>query len=220
MKSQKAPNLWLAETLWEIGAIHLGDFTLGRTTLHSPIYINLRLLISHPQTLRRVARIIKDEVRALQSMRHPQIAPFDLVAGIPIGGLLLATAYSLQSGTPLLYIHPTKGSDRGGRLIEGLYRRSQRVLLIDDLCTSGTSLLETAVDLALAGLQVRDCIVLIDRQEGARERLRRHGYNLVAILGLETLLNYLMANGKIDEEWYRRCIDYIHSRRPTPEGEA
>ena len=52
-----------------------------------------------------------------------------------------------------------------------------------------------------------------DRQEGGEERLRRHGYNLISILGLETMLNYLMASGRIDEHWYRKSIEYIQSCR-------
>jgi orotate phosphoribosyltransferase len=69
---------------------------------------------------------------------------------------------------------------------------------------------ELAVRLGLRG---RDVVVLLDRQEGARERLRQFGYNLISILGLETMLNYLMASGLIDEERYRKSIDYIQSRR-------
>jgi orotate phosphoribosyltransferase len=60
---------------------------------------------------------------------------------------------------------------------------------------------------------VKDVVVLLDRHEGAKDRLKAHGYNLISILGLETLLNYLMASGKIEEEWYRKSIDYIVSRR-------
>ena len=55
--------------------------------------------------------------------------------------------------------------------------------------------------------------MLLDRQEGARERLKVNGYNLISILGLESLLNYLMASRKIEEDWYRKTIDYMNSRR-------
>jgi orotate phosphoribosyltransferase/uridine monophosphate synthetase len=65
----------------------------------------------------------------------------------------------------------------------------------------------------LSGLKVRDIVVLLDRQEGARERLKLNGYNLISILGLESLLNYLMASRKIEEDWYRKTIDYMSSRR-------
>ena len=87
----RGTNLWLAETLWELGAVQFGKFTLGRTTVDSPVYVNLRLLIGHPTALWRAAHIIWDELQALQRMRHPQVQPFDLVAGVPFGGLHIAT---------------------------------------------------------------------------------------------------------------------------------
>lgn len=207
-------NLWLAKALWDLGAIQFGDFTLGRTTLHSPVYVNLRLLISDPRSLARAARVMHQEVQTLQRMLHPHLQPFQRVGGIPFGGLHLAMAFSLRSKVPMIYVHPAR--ERGGSevIVEGRYERGESVLLIDDLITSGGNVIETGAFLQMqAGLKVRDVLVLLDRQEGARERLRAHGYNLISILGLESMLNYLMASGRIDEEWYRKSIDYIQSRR-------
>jgi orotate phosphoribosyltransferase len=87
------------------------------------------------------------------------------------------------------------------------------VLLIDDLATTGGSIIETATELQMASLIVRDAIVLVNRDEGARERLHYHNYNLIPILSLDTILNYLMATGRISEDWYKRSIDYIERRR-------
>ncbi len=205
-------NLWLAQTLWKLGAIQFGSFTLGRTAVDSPVYVNLRLLIGNPTALRRAARVIRDEVAALQSMREPRVAPFDLVAGVPFGGLHLATAFSLAARVPMIYLQPR--SDRAGSDIEGLYSPNQTALIIDDLITGGGSIFETAVTLEEAGIRVRDAVVLVNRQQGGRERLRRLGVNLVSILTLEVVLNYLMSSGKISEEWYRRSVEYLRSHRP------
>lgn len=212
-------NLWLAKKLWELGAVQFGDFTLGRTTLHSPVYVNLRLLISDPRALARVARVMHEVVQTLQRMRHPHVQPFQRVSGIPFGGLHLATAFSLRSKVPMIYIHPARNRDVTSAYVEGLYQRGERVLLIDDLITSGGNVIETAAFLKMhAGLDVTDVLVLLDRQEGAKERLRQYGYNLISLLGLETLLNYLMASGRIEEEWYKKSIQYIHSRRSERGG--
>jgi len=207
-------NLWLAKALWDLGAIQFGDFTLGRTTSHSPVYVNLRLLISNPRALQRAARVMHHEVQTLQQMRHPQCSPFQRVSGIPFGGLHLATAFSLRSKIPMIYAHPSRERNGSGVFVEGRYERGETVLLIDDLITSGGNVIETAAFLQMqAGLKVKDVLVLLDRQEGARERLRANGYNLISILGLDSMLNYLMASGLIDEQWYRKSIDYIQSRR-------
>lgn len=206
-----AGNLWLAKELWDLGAVQFGDFNVGRTQ-HSPLYLNPRLLIGNPTAFQRCARVIKEEAETMLSMRHSPLAPFSLVAGVPFGGLHVATAFSLSSKVPLIYLHPGRGDD--GDVIEGKYVPGQTVLVIDDLITHGTSVIDTAAKLRDAGLMVHDAIVLLDRKQGGRERLRQHGINLVAILEIETLLNYLMAHGKIEEQWYRRCLNYLESAEP------
>ncbi len=212
-------NLWLAKALWDLGAVQFGDFTIGRTTLHSPIYVNLRLLSSNPRALQRAGRVIHHEVQTMQRMRNPRVRPFQRVSGIPFGGLHLALSYSLASKVPLVYIHPAKERNGARAFVEGKCERGETVLLVDDLITSGGNVIETASFLQVeAGLKVKDIVVLLDRQEGAEERLRRQGYNLSSILGLETMLNYLMASGRIDEQWYRKSIDYIQRRRAERTG--
>ena len=212
-------NLWLAKALWDLGAIQFGDFTVGRTTLHSPVYVNLRLLISNPRALQRAGRVIHQDVQTLQRMRNPRVQPCQRVSGIPFGGLHLALAYSLASKVPLIYIHPAKERNGARAFVEGKYERGETVLLVDDLITSGGNVIETGAFLQVeAGLKVRDVVVLLDRQEGGEERLRKHGYNLISILGLETMLNYLMASGRIDEFWFRKSLDYVRSRRAERTG--
>lgn len=207
-------NQWLAKALWDLGAVQFGDFTLGRTTLNSPVYVNLRLLISNPRALQRAGRVIHQEVETLQRMLHPKVHPFQRVSGILFGGLHVAMAYSLASKVPLVYIHPAKERNGARAFVEGKFERGETVLLVDDLITTGGNVLETAAFLKLeAGLAVKDVVVLLDRQEGAEENLRHHGLNLIPILGLETMLNYLMASGHIEEHWYRKSIEYIQSRR-------
>lgn len=212
-------NLWLAKALWDLGAVQFGDFTIGRTTQHSPVYVNLRLLISNPRALARAAKVMHEEVQTLQGRLHNPLKSFQRVCGIPFGGLHLATAFALRSQTPMVYVHPAKERNGNRVWVEGKYEEGERVLLLDDLVTSGGGILETATFLRTnAGLQVSDALVLLDRQEGARERLRERGYNLASILGLEAMLNYLMASGRIEEADYRRSIEYIQTNRAKRAG--
>ena len=206
-KASTTGNLWLAEELWQLDAIQFGDFTLGRTAVNSPVYINVRRVISNPKVLNRCARIIRQELETLLSMRNPHVHPFTLVCGVPFGGLHVSTAFSLDSNTPMIYIHPP-AMDKSD-VIEGAYVRGQTCLIIDDLITGGGSILETASTLNDAGLVVRDAVTLIDRQEGGREALKAAGINLISILTLEQIANYLMSAGHIEEQWYRRTMDYL-----------
>ena len=216
---QNAGNLWLAKALWDLGAVQFGDYTIGRTTQHSPVYVNLRLLISNPRALARAARVMNEEVQTRQAMLHNPLKEFHRVCGIPFGGLHLATAFALRSRVPMVYVHPAKERNGNRLWVEGRFEPGETVLLIDDLVTSGGGIIETAPFLkANANLTVRDVLVLLDRQEGAREQLKAHGYNLISILGLEPLLNYLMASGLIAEDNYERSIEYIKSRRAQRGG--
>jgi orotate phosphoribosyltransferase len=211
-------NLWLARALFDLGGISFGDFTLGRTAVNSPIYVNPRVLISQPEALRRVARLIENEVRAGQARRRKAISPFSLVAGVPFGGLHLATAFSLHSDVPLIYARPGDGSGsqapngHPSSRIEGRYVPGQRVLVVDDLITGGGSVLEAARRLAEVGLQVRDAIVLVDRQQGADERLHLNGINLLSILRLKTMLNFYHETGLIESTWYDRSMEYLEQQ--------
>jgi orotate phosphoribosyltransferase/uridine monophosphate synthetase len=204
-------NLWLADTLWRLGGVQFGDFTLGRTTVHSPIHINLRLLIAHPTALARAAHIILQELQTLQAMRNPQVDPFDLVCGVPFGGLVVAEAFSLTSKVPLIYLHPH--TDDLESDVEGLYHPSQTALIMDDLITGGGSIILTANRLRDEGLFVRDAVVLFDRQSGGRAKLEEMGIRLVSILTLEVLLTYLRSGGKIGDDWYRKSMAFFEANR-------
>jgi len=211
LRDQQVANLWLADELWKLGAIQFGDFTIGNNTINSPVYINLRLLISNPQALQRAAEVMWHEVCALQSMRQPRLQDYDLVAGVPFGGLHLATAFSLRSSTPMIYLHPPKDGPR--TIVEGNYSPGQTVLILDDLITGGRSIIHTAQRLEEDHLIVEDALVLIDRQQGAHERLKQRGVNLQSILTLESVLHYLGSSRKISEEWYHKSLEYLGTPR-------
>ena len=102
---------------------------------------------------------------------------------MPLGGLHIATAYSLAADVPMVYLHPGRDEDS----IEGVYTPGQTAIIMDDLVTGGGSIAETAEALREAGLIVRDAFVLVDRQQGARERLKRMGINMRAALTLEVI---------------------------------
>lgn len=214
LQSEPPGNLWLAQALWDLGGVQFGSFTMGRSTVDSPIHVNVRVLISAPRVLQKTARILDQEVRTELTRRDAPISPFDLVAGIPFGGLHLATAFSLRTGIPLIYVIPSSIEDVP--TIEGRYKPGQRVLLMDDVVTTGGSILETGAILQMAGLQVRDVVVLLDRGQGAARRLRHHGYNLFSLLNLRVMLNYYMSTGLISEEWYRRSLEYIDRVQAAP----
>lgn len=212
MAAGDVTNLWLAEALFRLGGVKFGNFTLGRTTVNSPIFIDPKVLLREPRILARAAQLIKSETDAGLAMREPRFKPFDLVAGVPYGGLHLATAYSLISDVPVIYGVPP-GGDGSPAKIEGRFKEGESVLIIDDLMTTGGSLLQTQEILRQAGLVLHDAIVLVDRGQGGAERVKRHGLHLVPILNLTQMLNFYMSRGMISEEDFRRSIEYVETHQ-------
>jgi orotate phosphoribosyltransferase/uridine monophosphate synthetase len=154
------------------------------------------------------------EITADLLRQEPKLDPFDLLAGIPFGGLHLAAALSLRTKVPMIYVTP-RGAN-GEPAIEGRYKPGQTVLLIDDLITTGGSVLETGPILQDAGLKVAGAFVLVDRGQGAARRLQQHGYHLMTLLNLRVMLNYYMSTGTIGEDWYRRSIAYLDEHPALP----
>jgi orotate phosphoribosyltransferase len=204
--------LTLAKDLFDLGAVTFGDFTLGRTAVHSPVYVNPRRILSEPVLLRKVASYLDAEIKAGQGRRRPRLSPFSLVAGVPFGGLHIALAYSLASEVPMCYVRPA-GAGGKDHVIEGHHEPGQTALIIDDLMTGGGSILQNARILEEFGIRVRDAVVLIDREEGGVENLRQHGYNVISILRLKTMLTFYYESGLITPTWYERSINYLE-RRP------
>lgn len=208
-------NLDLAQMIFDLGGVQFGTFDLPGTAGTSPIYVNPRVLISEPRMLRRIGRLINAAIASDRTRVRPHLASFAAVAGVPMGGLHIATAYALESDTPLVFLHRQDGSVDDEDRIEGSITPAQTVLVMDDLMTGGRSILEAATRLENAGMRVRDAIVLIDREQGGIEHLKEHGYNVRPILGLHTMLNYYHSNGLIDEATFDHCMDYLSAfRRP------
>lgn len=189
----------LAIQLFAAGCVKFGAFTL-KSGLTSPIYIDLRLLVSKPQLLRQVAQAMADAARDLI---------FDRIAAIPYAGLPIGTAMALEMDRPLIYPRHEIKQHGTRQAIEGTFQPGETALVVDDLITRGTSKIEAIVPLQEAGLIVHDVLVLIDREQGGAEDLAERGYRLHAILRLSRMLNALRDADCVTSAQYDEAIQYL-----------
>lgn len=190
----------LALDLLTSQCVRFGDFTL-KSGRRSPIYLDLRRLIAHPAILRRTAQAYAQVLQGLT---------FDRLAGLPYAALPIATAIALEMNRPLIYPR-REAKDYGTKAsIEGDYAPGEVIAVIDDLATTGDTKIEAIAKLTAAGLVVRDIVVLIDREQGARAMLAGAGYALHAVTTLRQLLPQWLAVGAISADQHARVLAFLN----------
>jgi len=189
-RSLKPESTNLADRLLDAGCIKFGEFTL-KSGLKSPIYIDLRQIISYPKLLTEIAQAYLPLLSTLQ---------FSRLAGLPYAAIPIATAISLAGNYPMIY--PRKEVKAYGTKaeIEGEYHPGETVVIIDDLATTGGSKFEAIEKLTSAGLVVKDVVVLVDRQSGAKESLAEAGYTMHAVLTISEMLDHWEKTDKVEKD--------------------
>ena len=193
----------LAAALLSSGCVKFGQFTL-KSGMQSPIYLDLRRLVSFPAALRTVARAYAAVLRDLT---------FDCLAGIPYAALPIATAIGLEMSQPVIYPR-REAKDYGTRAaVEGAFQTGETAVVIDDLTTTGETKIESIEKLTAAGLAVRDIVVLIDREQGATDMLARAGYRLHAVATLSQLLDVWQTSGAISAAQAAEVRRFLQANR-------
>jgi uridine monophosphate synthetase len=194
----------LALQLHRIGAVRFGSFALkdGST---SPFYVDLRVVIGHPDVLRSIAQAMLRRAAALE---------YDCLAGIPYAGLPLAVAMSLESGRPLVY--PRKETKAYGtqRQVEGVFTAGERALVIDDVITTGGAKIEAIAPLRAVGLVVQDIVVVVDRQQSGAQTLAAAGLRLHSVLTIDALFEALERAGAINADDLARARRFREQQSP------
>ncbi len=165
------------QKLKDLGCIKFGQFTL-KSGIVSPYYIDLRPTISKPELLIEIADLIWEKVKHLS---------FDLICGVPYTALPFATALSLRQNIPMVLKRKEKKEYGTKKMVEGIFEKGQKCLIVEDVITSGQSILETATDLENEGLVIEDIVVLIDREQGGKELIESKNYRLHPIYSLSGL---------------------------------
>ncbi len=201
---QNAPNTEeLVEMLYKIGVVQFGEFKL-KSGMMSPLYIDLRKTITYPQVLKKLLEAMWSKMQSFK---------FDLICGVPLTAVVFSSYLSIAKGLPMILCRKEIKDHGTKKKIEGEYFAGQQCLIIEDLITSGASILETAKPLEEEGLVVKDIVLLIDREQGGREKLESLGYCVHPLLTLSEILTTLEKKEKISLKQYRLVMEFIKDNR-------
>jgi orotate phosphoribosyltransferase len=198
----------LARILLKTGCLRFGTFKLSSGIL-SPYYIDLRLIPSDPEAFKKIIRFYSDVLQGTLLERSTRIA------GIPITGIAYGAVLSFNFKKPFLYVRKEAKEYGGRRKIEGLLFPGERVLVLDDILTSGSNLLNAVQAIRAEGGIVEDAVVLLDRQQGGAENLKKTGVNIHPYATISQVCSMLLSKGEIEESDYDQIIEQIQQATET-----
>jgi orotate phosphoribosyltransferase len=206
MKTQNtslSPKERMANILFKVDAVKFGVFKLSSGKA-SPYYIDLRVIPSFPDAFHEICESYAEYIT-----NQIGVKKFDRIAAIPIAGIPFASQIAYNLNKPFIYVR--KGIHLSGRerRVEGVLASGDKVLLIDDLITTGFSLKESADAVRAEGGVVSEAVVFLDREEGGRELLEKSGVKLHSVLKISEIAKTLYEMDAIDHESLKTILKQI-----------
>lgn len=184
--------------LQQSAAIKFGDFNLS-SGKKSAYYIDLRIIPSFPHQFRKMIKHLQNAISEKIGLNS-----FDCIASVPTSGLVIASALAIETVKPLVYIRQKPKEYGTGSLIEGKIVQGTKVLLVDDVGTTGQSLINAVRALKDAKMIVTDAFVIVNRFEGARELLASEGVKLHEVADVMQISSILHHEKLLDEQTFER----------------
>ena len=174
--------------------IKFGDFTLA-SGKKSSYYVDLRLVPSYPHEFRKMVKYLENEIT-----QDIGLEKFDSIVSVPTGGLVIASALAIETVKPLIYVR-SKPKDYGtSKSVEGKIHDEMKVVMIDDVATTGGSVVNAIKSLKEVNIVINDAYVIVNRMEGANEALDELGVKMHSILDILQITEILHEQNLIDQE--------------------
>ena len=197
----------------DVGAVKFGQYKL-KTGLLSPIYIDIRSIVSFPDILNLLCELMWEKI---STHSDDLLSKTDFLAGVPYTALPIASVLAVTHDKPMLIVRKERKAYGTGREVEGVFSNGQTCLVIEDVVTSGASILETRTRIQNEGLIVNTAIVFIDRDQGGIEHLEKQGVSLLKVTCMTELVDVLHKFGRIDATVRQAVLDFVAQNKQAPE---
>lgn len=200
---------YISLSLIRNNALKIGDYIL-HSGKKSPYYVDLRLSISDPIAMdwiaNSLARIVINEIGQSKT---------DKILGVPTAGVPFATIVSQKLAKPMLYYRKERKEHGVRKKIEGEMERNDRIVMIDDLITTGQSVIDAAMAARDQGGIVGELVVLLDREQGGKQTLRAHNIEPHVLFNISEAFEWMMEVKLIDKENYVIIMEYIEKEKTS-----
>ena len=193
-----------ATFLYKNDVIKFGNFTLA-SGKDSSYYIDLRLVPSFPHQFRKM-------IKNLQNLIIEKIGldDFDSLASVPTGGLVVTSALAIETVKPLIYVRNKPKEHGTTKSIEGKTSAGMKVVMVDDVMTTGTSVLNGIKQLKESGLSISDVFVIINRLEGADKVFSNMGVQIHQLTDILEITNILFQEKLISKEIFEKIKKQVN----------
>ncbi len=189
--------------LFENKIIQFGDFTLA-SGKKSSYYVDLRLVPSYPHQFRKMVKHLQNEIIDKIGLEN-----FDSIVSVPTGGLVIASALAIETVKPLIYVR-SKPKDYGtSKSVEGKIHDGLKVVMVDDVATTGGSVINAIKSLKESKIKVEDAFVIVNRMEGADEALNEEGVKLHSLTNVMQITKVLHEQNLVGDEILNRVEQQI-----------
>jgi len=193
-----------ATFLHQNSIIKFGDFTLA-SGKKSSYYVDLRLVPSYPIEFRKMVKYLENEIE-----QDIGLDDFDSIVSVPTGGLVIASALAIETVKPLIYVR-SKPKDYGtSKSVEGKIHENMKVVMIDDVATTGGSVVNAIKSLKEVNITVKDAYVIVNRMEGADEAMLELGVKMHSILNILQITEALFEQNLIDASVLEKVKNQIN----------